>query len=110
MTTDQAITRAYAPYTPSWQRFHEFAAPLASSSGAGSAAIASASQHNPYARQYSHVYSARLAALRERFLANAKQSAREEGIISGAVSDEFAAEKTIEVKEGIRRLLVGKGV
>lgn len=107
MTTDQAITRAYAPYTPSWQRFHEFAAPLASSSGAGSAAIASASQHNPYARQYSHVYSARLAALRERCLANAKQSARDEGIISGDDVDECAAEKIIEVKEGVWSILVG---
>ena len=107
MTTDQAIKRAYAPYTPSWQRFHEFAAPLASSSGAGSAAIASASQHNPYARQYSHVYSARLAALRERCLANAKQSARDEGIISGDDVDECAAEKIIEVKEGVWSILVG---
>lgn len=66
-----------------------------------------ASQLNPYARQYSHVYSARLAALRERCLANAKQSARDEGIISGEDDDECAAERIIEVKEGVWSILVG---
>lgn len=100
-------TRTYAPYTPSWQRFNEFAAPIASSSGAGSAALASASQHNPYARQYSHVYSARLAALRERCVANAKQSARAEGIISREDENNLVADKIIEVKEGVWSILVG---
>jgi DNA polymerase delta subunit 2 len=69
--------------------------------------MASASQLNPYARQYSHVYSARLALLRERCLANAKQSARDEGIISGENEDECSAERIIEVKEGVWSILVG---
>ncbi|KAL7540305.1 hypothetical protein ACHAXR_010020 [Thalassiosira sp. AJA248-18] len=108
-------TRAYAPHTPSWQRFHEFAAPLASSSGAGSAAAgASSSINHPYARQYSHVYSARLAALRERCVANAQQSLKNDGIVVGKGGGEgeeegaaHVAEKIIEVKEGVWSILVG---
>ena len=42
MATSDPITRAYAPHKPTWQRFHEYAAPIASSSGAGSAAAAEA--------------------------------------------------------------------
>ena len=102
--TQPTITRAHAPYTPSWQRFHEFAAPLASSSGAGSAAASSSGQH-PYARQYSHVYSARLAALRERCLDNAKASLKDDmGINEEDVS---VADRIIEVKEGVWSILVG---
>jgi len=93
-------TRAYAPHSPSWQRFHEYAAPLASSSGAG---VASSSGNNhPYSRQYSHVYSARLTALRGRCLANARES-----LLSAEEKDANVAERIIEVKEGAWSILVG---
>eukprot|EP00584_Thalassiosira_punctigera_P003304 CAMPEP_0172545222 /NCGR_PEP_ID=MMETSP1067-20121228/15189_1 /TAXON_ID=265564 ORGANISM="Thalassiosira punctigera, Strain Tpunct2005C2" /NCGR_SAMPLE_ID=MMETSP1067 /ASSEMBLY_ACC=CAM_ASM_000444 /LENGTH=596 /DNA_ID=CAMNT_0013331925 /DNA_START=32 /DNA_END=1822 /DNA_ORIENTATION=- len=99
-------SRAYAPHRPTWQRFHEHAAPLASSSGAvGSVAAAnSAGRQHPYARQYSHVYSARLAALRERCLANARES------LSKEIEEEGGADvagRIIEVKEGAWSILVG---
>mmetsp|Transcript_7536 Transcript_7536/g.14314 ORF Transcript_7536/g.14314 Transcript_7536/m.14314 type:complete len:599 (-) Transcript_7536:152-1948(-) len=101
-------TRAYTPHRPSWQRFNEFAAPLASSSGAGSAASASASgQHHPYARQYSHVYSARLAALRGRCVANARASLEKDGVDMEEGVSVNVAERIIEVKEGVRNILVG---
>jgi DNA polymerase delta subunit 2 len=69
--------------------------------------MASASQLNPYSRQYSHVYSARLAALRQRCLAHAKQSARDEGIVTVDDADECAVDRIIEVKEGVWSILVG---
>lgn len=99
-------TRAYAPHRPSWQRFHPHAAPLVSSSGAGSAASASASgQQHPYARQYSHVYSARLAALRQRCVDNARKSLEEDGIEEEGGAN--VAKRIIEVKEGVWSILVG---
>ena len=102
MATSDPITRAYAPHKPTWQRFHEYAAPIASSSGAGSAAAASTS-HNPYTRQYSHVYHARLSALRERCIANAKCALKDEGM-----NEEVnVAEKIIEVKENVWSIIVG---
>ncbi|KAL7545592.1 hypothetical protein ACHAWF_008945 [Thalassiosira exigua] len=92
-------SRAYAPHVPSWQRFHVHAAPLASSSGAGSAA--SDPSRHPYARQYSHVYSARLAALRDRCVASARRS------LADGTEDAAAADRIIEAKEGAWSILVG---
>ena len=100
MTTQPS--RAYASHKPSWQRFNEYAAPLASSSGAGSAAVSSTST-NPYTRQYSHVYSARLTALRNRCITNAKAALSAEGIDEEPV----VADKIIEVKEGVWSIIVG---
>lgn len=99
-------TRAYAPHTPTWQRFHEYAAPLASSSGAGSA-VAASTGSNPYTRQYSHVYSARLAALRDRCIANAKAALQTEGVINDDDEELNVADKIIEVKEGVWSIIVG---
>lgn len=99
-----AATRAYAPFEPAWSRFHEFAAPLASSSGAGAAAAAggeSAQNSHPYNRQYSHVYSARLKLLRRRCVQNAQQSLKDDGLEADVV------EHIIEVKEGALSILVG---
>ena len=95
-------SRAYASHKPSWQRFNEYAAPLASSSGAGSATVSSTST-NPYTRQYSHVYSARLTALRNRCITNAKAALSAEGINEEPV----VADKIIEVKEGVWSIIVG---
>lgn len=103
-TMAESTTRAYSSFTPSWQRFHEFAAPIASSSGAGSAAASSSSnQHHPYTRQYSHVYSARLAGLRERCLKNAREKLAG-GELDGKVE---VVDRIIEVKEGAWSILVG---
>jgi DNA polymerase delta subunit 2 len=102
MTDTTTTTRAYTTTTPSWQRFHEFAAPLNSNSGTGSAATAASNQqHHPYARQYSHVYSARLAGLRERCLENAKLKL---GVDS---KDVEVVDRIIGVKEGKLSILVG---
>eukprot|EP00571_Detonula_confervacea_P005046 CAMPEP_0172323602 /NCGR_PEP_ID=MMETSP1058-20130122/49179_1 /TAXON_ID=83371 /ORGANISM="Detonula confervacea, Strain CCMP 353" /LENGTH=575 /DNA_ID=CAMNT_0013039655 /DNA_START=24 /DNA_END=1751 /DNA_ORIENTATION=- len=103
------ITRAYTPHTPTWQRFHEYAAPLLSSSGAGSAADAVATAgHHPYSRQYSHVYSARLAMLRGRCIDNAQQCLKDdEGIGDEEKGSVNVADKIIEVKEGVWSILVG---
>ncbi|KAL9188776.1 hypothetical protein ACHAXT_007154 [Thalassiosira profunda] len=103
--TATIVKRAYAPHQPTWQRFHEFAAPLASSSGAGAAAASSVG-HHPYAKQYSHVYAARLAMLRDRCLANAKQCIEEEGLCKDGEAPEIA-DKIIEVSEGKWSILVG---
>ena len=99
-----ATTRAYAPFEPAWSRFHEFAAPLASSSGAGAAASSGESAQNshPYNRQYSHVYSARLKLLRRRCIQNAQQSLKDDGVDAADV-----VERIIEVKEGALSILVG---
>eukprot|EP00984_Skeletonema_dohrnii_P023025 scaffold12157_cov78-Skeletonema_dohrnii-CCMP3373.AAC.1 len=99
-----AATRAYAPFEPAWSRFHEFAAPLASSSGAGAAASVGESAQNshPYNRQYSHVYSARLKLLRRRCIQNAQQSLKDDGVDAADV-----VERIIEVKEGALSILVG---
>ncbi|KAK1741935.1 DNA polymerase delta subunit 2 [Skeletonema marinoi] len=99
-----ATTRAYAPFEPAWSRFHEFAAPLASSSGAGAAASVGESAQNshPYNRQYSHVYSARLKLLRRRCIQNAQQSLKDDGVDAADV-----VERIIEVKEGALSILVG---
>ena len=82
-TAAAGTTRAYASFVPTWQRFNisDGASPAA---GAGTSGISprsvtdaansaanSAANANPYLRQYSHVYSRRLAALRGRCLANA---------------------------------------
>ncbi|KAL7482739.1 hypothetical protein ACHAW6_008392 [Cyclotella cf. meneghiniana] len=100
-----STTRAYTTITPSWQRFHEFAAPLQSNSGAGSAAASSSSQqHHPYARQYSHVYSARLAGLRSRCLENARWKLRENGVDE---KDVVVVDRIIQVEEGKLSILVG---
>ena len=99
-----AATRAYAPFEPAWSRFHEFAAPLASSSGAGAAAGGeTARTSHPYTRQYSHVYSARLTLLRQRCVQNAQQSLKDDGLNDGA----DVVERIIEVKEGELSILVG---
>jgi DNA polymerase delta subunit 2 len=98
-------TRAYTATHQSWQRFHEFAAPLISSSGAGSAAAAASNQqHHPYARQYSHVYSARLAGLRARCLENAKAKLSENGV---DLKDVDVVDHIIGVKDGKLCILVG---
>ncbi|KAL7428013.1 hypothetical protein ACHAXM_001092 [Skeletonema potamos] len=100
--TSAIATRAYAPFEPQWSRFHEFAAPLASSSGAGAAAGGeSAQSSHPYNRQYSHVYSARLKLLRRRCVHNAQQSLKDDGLEADVV------EHIIEVKEGALSILVG---
>jgi DNA polymerase delta subunit 2 len=97
-----AATRAYAPLEPAWSRFHEFAAPIASSSGAGAAA-GDSTQNHPYNRQYSHVYSARLKLLRQRCVQNAQQSLHDNGLDVNA----DVVEHIIEVKEGTLSILVG---
>ena len=97
-------TRAYAPFEPSWSRFHEFAAPLSSSSGAGvSTSGASFQNSHPYNRQYSHVYSARLELLRRRCVKNAQQSLKDSGLDTKA----DVVDRIIEVKEGAMSILVG---
>lgn len=99
-----ATTRAYAPFEPAWSRFHEFAAPLASSSGAGAAAGGESAQNShPYNRQYSHVYSARLQLLRRRCIQNAQQALKDDGVNV----DADVVERIIEVKEGALSILVG---
>eukprot|EP00804_Cyclotella_cryptica_P009729 CCRYP_011245-RA/>CCRYP_011245-RA protein AED:0.23 eAED:0.23 QI:0/-1/0/1/-1/1/1/0/553 len=98
-------TRAYSTITPSWQRFHEFAAPLQSNSGAGSAAASSSNQQqHPYARQYSHVYAARLAGLRSRCLENARRTLKENGVDE---DDVMVVDRIIQVEEGKLSILVG---
>lgn len=98
-----ANTRAYAPLEPSWSRFHVFAAPIASSSGAGAAAGDSAQNSHPYNRQYSHVYSARLQLLRKRCIQNAQQALKDNGLELNA----DVVDRIIEVKEGTLSILVG---
>ncbi|KAL3797909.1 hypothetical protein ACHAW5_009976 [Stephanodiscus triporus] len=115
-------TRAYAPRVPTYQRFHPNPAPLASSSSSSDHAINgnNGSNANPYARQYSHVYSARLAALRDRCASDALRSARTGGGIVEASANadgeggneidenEIAvAESIIEAREGSWTILVG---
>lgn len=95
-------TRAYVPSEPTWSRFHEFAAPLSSSSGAGAAAGGGESSQ-PYNRQYSHVYSARLKLLRRRCIQNAQKALKDEGVDT----DADVVERIIEVKEGALSILVG---
>ena len=93
MTTQPS--RAYASHKPSWQRFNEHAAPLSAAS--------SSKGTNPYTRQYSHVYSARLTALRNRCITSAKAALTTEGINEEPV----VADKIIEVKEGVWSIIVG---
>ena len=82
-------SRAYASFVPTWQRFNisDGLSPSGTSNGGGNsgngisprsvtdgANAANAANANPYLRQYSHVYSRRLAALRDRCLENASQT------------------------------------
>ena len=90
--------RRYAPHKPSWQRFHGHAAPKASNSG-----CSGASEVNAYSRQYSHVYRARLEALRKRCVDNAKAALREEGV----AEDVVVSDQIIEVSEGTLSIIVG---
>jgi len=99
-----ATTRAYAPFEPTWSRFHEFAAPLASSSGAGAAGGESSQTSHPYNRQYSHLYSARLKLLRRRCIQNAQQALKDDDNVD---ADADVVERIIEVKEGALSILVG---
>ena len=90
MSEPSQTSRAYASFVPTWQRFNiteggpsSCAGTTAATNGDGisprsvatggdaSAAAAAAANANPYLRQYSHVYSRRLAALRDRCLTNA---------------------------------------
>mmetsp|Transcript_18437 Transcript_18437/g.36618 ORF Transcript_18437/g.36618 Transcript_18437/m.36618 type:complete len:581 (+) Transcript_18437:105-1847(+) len=101
-------TRAHIPFLPSWQRFHEFAAPKESSNSGGDAATTpAASQHHPYARQYSHIYAARLAALRDRCVSNAQRTLDVSSSSSENVGSAEVVEQIIEVKEGVWSVLVG---
>ena len=83
-------SRAYASFVPTWQRFNisdgacspsgttngnngNGISPRSVADGSANTGAADANA-NPYLRQYSHVYSRRLAALRDRCLANASKA------------------------------------
>ena len=97
-TTVTMGQRRYAQHKPSWQRFHGHAAPKESNSG-----CSGASEVNAYSRQYSHAYRARLDALRQRCVDNAKAALREEGV----ADDVAVSEQIIEVTEGALSIIVG---
>jgi DNA polymerase delta subunit 2 len=105
------VSRAYASFVPKWQRFTitDGASPGASAGTSGdgisprsvtdgsasAAAAADAANANPYLRQYSHVYSRRLAALRDRCLANA------------ASTKSKVVPRILELEEATPSLIVG---
>lgn len=110
-------TRAYAPRTPTYQRFHPNATTGISSGGS----VGAGGGSNPYARQYSHVYSARLTALRSRCLDEAYRSIRDGSVIitndevgggknnsSNDIMKEITtAERIIEAPDSSWSILVG---
>ena len=112
-----AVSRAYAPRVPTHQRFHQNAAPATHPSSSSSDASDGHNGSNPYARQYSHVYSARLAALRGRCVSDALRCAGVGGIVvnaSTSTSSEdddadglVVADRIIEAREGPWTILVG---
>lgn len=102
-------TRAYAPRIPTNQRFH----PNATTDGSGGSG---GGDSNPYARQYSHVYSARLTALRSRCLEEAYRSIRDGSVtITGGganidndiMKEITTAERIIEAPDSSWSILVG---
>ena len=121
-------SRAYASFVPTWQRFNiteggpsscagTTASTTTSSNGDGisprsvatggdaaaaAAAAAANASANPYLRQYSHVYSRRLAALRDRCLTNAKSDT------SGATSKPAKlVSRILELEETVPSTIVG---
>ena len=134
--TGAGVSRAYAPRVPTYQRFHQNGAPASSSDasdGRNGSGGGGYNGNNPYARQYSHVYSARLAALRGRCVSDALRCAGVGGIVVNAstppptsspssedrgdvddVADDdddadglVVADRIIEAREGTWTILVG---
>mmetsp|Transcript_15338 Transcript_15338/g.33363 ORF Transcript_15338/g.33363 Transcript_15338/m.33363 type:complete len:609 (+) Transcript_15338:293-2119(+) len=111
-STAGSTTRAYATFTPTWQRFTitDGTASTSStkSSGTSPRSVSNpnggdAASANPYLRQYSHVYSRRLAALRDRCLDAAKKN----GSSSSAAKEAKLVGRILELQEDQPSTIVG---
>ena len=123
-------SRAYASFVPTWQRFNiteggpsscagtataattgngDGISPRSVATGGDAAAAAAAAaaanaSANPYLRQYSHVYSRRLAALRDRCLTNA--AADTTSAAASTPASKLVA-RILELEEAVPSTIVG---
>ena len=117
-TGTTTTSRAYASFVPTWQRFNisDGLSPSSGTSGGSSgsgisprsvtdaANAANAANANPYLRQYSHVYSRRLAALRDRCLVNASKT---NTTSTNSTSNAKLVSRILELEEATPSTIVG---